>query len=80
LNIISETKFSKQTATGTSKKNQPPKIAVQAPTGDISGNDSFFKGKSSILYGSRGPFNNYVDKKRGWGIRSKSTGGGGGVT
>ena len=43
MNIISEAKFSKQTA----KKNQPPKIAVQAPTGDISGNDSFFKGALS---------------------------------
>merc|ERR1719483_367969 len=31
----------------TAKKNQPTKIAVQAPTGDISGNDSFFKGALS---------------------------------
>lgn len=31
----------------TAKKNQPPKIAVQAPTGDMSGNDSFFKGALS---------------------------------
>ena len=35
----------------TAKKNKMPKIAVQAPTGDMSENDSFFKGSNPFTLG-----------------------------